>query len=362
MRMKILKFSMWCVTATILAFCIALVSPALAETKDLGVKVMTRNMYTGADLTIVAGAETEEEFVNAVTEVVGNVLQSGIPERAAAVASEIAVNHPDLVALQEATRWEIQSEYGPIVLDQLEWLQYFLDQAGLHYTVANLQELTDIEVPGAVRYLDRDVILVRSDLPPGQMMLIGEKSGIYDARMVFSVLGNEIQVLRGWNAVDVKIRGARFCFVNTHLEAPLPGIPDTQLLQEYQAYQLLTDLSTIDLPIILTGDFNSDAEPTQFYPPDATASYSMILDAGYTDIWNELHPDDPGFTWPLFWENAGDPADPIERIDLIFTKGLEGISIERTGLSDYASDHAGVAAGLEIYNHRPEVPQGKTSK
>ncbi len=349
------------IAVALLTISITYVSPAWAENPDLGVKVMTRNMYPGADLAVLATVKSESELQAAVAGVIQKVVQSRIPDRAALLAAEIAASEPDLVALQEATRWEIQTADGLLVLDQLDLLLTSLEAMGLHYKVAVVQPLTEVEIPGAATYADHDAILMRSDLPPGHMMTLGSEKHTYEALMTFPVLGDVITVYRGWIAIDVKIRGARFKFANTHLEAPLAGVPETQALQFVQATELVQGLTETTLPIILAGDFNSDAEPTKLYPPDATDSYDLIVASGYADAWHTLFPDDHGYTWPLLSE-AGEPATPIERIDLIFSKGPIPLSIARTGTDPvgglFASDHVGVVASFELSNYRPDISRG----
>jgi endonuclease/exonuclease/phosphatase family metal-dependent hydrolase len=337
---------------------ILFVPAAVAEYPELSAKVMTCNMYPGAELAVVAAARDEAEFQSAILAVIDKVIQSRIPDRAALLANEITANLPDLISLQEATRWQIESTSGPIVLDQLELLLASLEASGVHYKKALVHTLTNVVVPDAVTYTDRDVILMRSDLPPGHLKILGTETHLFDHLMVFPVLDGEITVLQGWMAVDVKIRGARFKFVNTHLFAPLPDSPETQDLQFAQAFQLVEDLKATSLPIIMAGDFNSDAEPTHNYAPDATLSYGYIVGSGYEDAWEKLYPDDPGFTWPLMLE-VGVPEDPIERIDLIFSKGAMAFSIAKTGMEPapdglLASDHAGMVASLSLENHRPD--------
>jgi len=346
------------VAVAVFSVLFASISPASAENRELTVKVMTRNMYPGAELAVIAAASNEMEFEEAVQSTIESVIQSRIPERAARLAAEIAETKPDVVALQEATIWKIESESGSIVLDQLALLLHSLRAAGQHYKVGVIQKLTDVQLPGVLTYTDHDAILVRSDLPAGQLNVLGTEAHIYEALMSFPVLDSEIQVLRGWVAMDLKIRGARFKFVNTHLEAPLAGLPETAELQFAQAAQLVDDLQGTNLPVILAGDFNSDAEVTKYYPPDATLSYEHIVDAGYVDAWHELFPSNPGYTWPLLAEGLppGQEVIPIERIDLIFSKGPEAIWMARTGMEPgmdglYTSDHVGVVAVFQILNH-----------
>jgi len=360
MRIKRVFVAIGFIAVAACFFCIGSVSPALAETEKITVKVMTRNMDAGTDLNYVAAATTIEEFQSGVMDTITEVMQSRIPERAALLAAEIAATKPDLVALQEVTTWEIEAESGPIVIDQLELLMAALRAVGQHYRVAVIQTLTDIQVPGAVSFTDHDAILVRANGPCGRLKVIGTETHPYDTLMEFPVPDSEgIPVLRGWIAADIRIRDknhdSQFKFVNTHLESAVASIPETAYLQLAQAEELLEGLSETRIPIILAGDFNSDAEPTKNYPADATPSYDTIAASGYTDAWHALRPGNPGYTWPLFWQDqmSGQTIAPIERIDLIFSKGATAISIANTGMAPdasglYASDHKGVVATFKL--------------
>ena len=78
----------------------------------------------------------------------------------------------------------------------------------------------------------------------------------------------------------------------------------------------------------------------------------MIVEAGYADAWQTLHPGEAGFTWPLYLEVVlvVFPVDLfLERIDLIFERNLEVLDVEVVGNnSPFPSDHAGVVATLQI--------------
>jgi endonuclease/exonuclease/phosphatase family metal-dependent hydrolase len=345
-----------CIVAfAVFSICFAYTSPASAGNHDFPVKVMTRNMYPGADIAAVAVAA---DPIQAIQDTIDSVIQSEIPARAALVAAEIARNKPDLVAIQEAAIWRIETGSGTIVLDQLDLLLNWLRLYGRHYRKAVVQKLTDVQIPGVIGYTDRDAIIVRSDLPPEQLIVSRPETHLYGALMSFPVefLGEDITVLRGWIAVDVNFRGSRFKFVNTHLESPIPGIDSTKDLQVAQAMQLMEDLDDDKLPVILAGDFNSDAEHTNNYPSDNTDSYNYIVASGFSDAWHELRPNDPGFTWSLF-PVPEIAFEPFERIDLIFSKGPNPVSVMRTGMAPvfglYASDHAGVAAAFDLTSHHP---------
>ena len=352
------------------ALCLAAVSAVLlcmsavsahGESDKLVVRVMTRNVDAGTDFNYFAGVETEKAFQDAVLATIGEVLQSRIPERAHLLAAEIASAKPDLIALQEVTTWEFAG--GPR-LDQLELLMEALRAARQSYRVAVVQKLSELEVPDAVTFIDHDVILIRADLPPGHLEVLGTETHRYDTLMDFPLPGGAMPILRGWIAADGKIRGARFKFVTTHLESAVAGIPDTADLQLAQARQLVRSLAKTDLPVILAGDFNSDAEHTNNYPADNTDTAGYIAGSAYSDSWQTLHRCCPGYTWLLFWEDTltGTAVQPLERIDLIFSRGPEVSSVERTGLNPdqsglYASDHAGVVATFVLSNSRPDNPK-----
>jgi endonuclease/exonuclease/phosphatase family metal-dependent hydrolase len=355
-------FSLYFLTVAVFSICFAFASSASAENRDLQIKVMTRNMYPGADLAVIAAAD-ESNLVEVVGGVVENIIQSNIPDRAELLAAEIARTKPDLVALQEATTWKIEMISPTVELNQLDLLMNALKMRGQHYRIAAIQKLTDVELPRLIRYTDSDVILVRADRFQDQPHILRSETHLYEALMEFSVMGGSIQVLRGWIAADVQVNGSRFKFVNTHLESPIPGdyLAATQYLQELQAAQLMDDLDAAKIPIILAGDFNSDAEHTNNYPSDNTNSYDYIVASGFTDAWDELRPNNPGFTWSLF-PVPGINFEPFERIDLIFSNGPKAISIMRTGVDPvgglYASDHAGVVAVFDLANHHPS-PHGR---
>jgi endonuclease/exonuclease/phosphatase family metal-dependent hydrolase len=87
-------------------------------------------------------------------------------------------------------------------------------------------------------------------------------------------------VLRGWCSIDVQVRGRWFRFINAHLEEALPaGFPDIQF---YQAAEILGGPANISLPVILAGDFNSDANGN--YGP---AVYPLLVGpGGFQDAWS----------------------------------------------------------------------------
>ena len=161
----------------------------------------------------------------------------------------------------------------------------------------------------------------------------------------------------GWISADVHVGNKQFRFVTTHLETPIEGVPAATDVQVAQAEELIHELRNVTIPVVICGDFNSDALHGGFI--DSTPTVGLIEAAGYTEVWPATHAaGDKGLTWPYYLEDQF-PAPPFfaeskpfERIDLFFSKGLEvtGSDLVFThmprlhGIPPYASDHAGVIA------------------
>ena len=88
---------------TALCACVALPAAASAKAQDL--KVMTRNVYLGADLIPLATAPDQAAFEQAAAQRFQTVLTNDFPTRAKALAAEIRKAKPDLIGVQEAAIW-----------------------------------------------------------------------------------------------------------------------------------------------------------------------------------------------------------------------------------------------------------------
>src|SRR5688572_3693591 len=88
-----------CATAFIAA------DPTAAQTNPgtRPVKVMTRNLYLGADITRVLRATTSTELAQVVTDVFTMVQSTDFPARAKLLAREIRDADPMLIGLQEVS-------------------------------------------------------------------------------------------------------------------------------------------------------------------------------------------------------------------------------------------------------------------
>src|SRR4029434_7749188 len=179
-------------------------------------------------------------------------------------------------------------------LDYLAILLEKLERYGGHYAVVSEIQEVDVEFPlltsttsfDDVRLTDRDVILARTDLPPGHLRTFNPQARNFS---VLLPLPLGFPALRGWCSVDVQVRGRQFRFINSHLEDRFP-VPEIQLAQ---AYELWGGPVNTTLPVILRGDFNSDANGN--YSPE---TYSLLTTgAGLRDLWGEVGGRSPGLTW-----------------------------------------------------------------
>jgi hypothetical protein len=264
-----------------------------------------------------------------------------------------------MVALQEVTTLS-SGPYGSteltVVVSGLDSLMAALKTRGLHYKAIIVQKNADISLPAfdanyqnmiQVGLTDYDAVLVRTDLPAADLKVRNQQADHFSAAATlnFTVAGQSIPFLRGWIAVDVKVRGKNYRFATTHLETFSPDY------QAAQTNELLSGPLSTDLPLILAGDLNSDAHAPSW---ENGPAYGILTSAGFVDVWSKIHPNNAGITWPLFLEDSGIGPSTPQRIDLILTKGsgVAPMRIVLTGLSPrnglWSSDHAGVAAAFRL--------------
>lgn len=327
------------------------ISPLWAEPNE-SVTVMTKNMDAGTDFGFFfANLQTDPSLGVQLTW--QELQKNNFPGRAALLAQEIVAANPDVLGLQEVTL--LRTGATPqtatnVLMDQLQLLTGALAALGHPYsavtTQSNLDVAFQVSVDMAVRFTDRDVILVRADLPAANITNV--QGSHYQTLLSFS----GITSYRGWVSADVTVAGHSFRLVATHLESSggLYGNPAVDLIQAAQAGELAGILATSEIPVVIAGDFNSNATHT---PPEQTLSYGLMVSAGFTDSWGAVHRGNPGFTWPLYLEDPlrDHPQGPFERIDFVFVRGLAlaVTSANRTGVTGpHSSDHAGVVTTLSF--------------
>jgi endonuclease/exonuclease/phosphatase family metal-dependent hydrolase len=331
-------------------------APALAKVGPRPVKVMTRNLYLGADLAPVFAASSVPDLLVRAAQQYQMVQATDFPARAKVLAQEITEADPTLVGLQEASLWRrgepgvLDGPATPATTVVYDYLQLLLDELaaqGHPYTVLVSQFTTDGEVPTAlgydVRLTQRNAILAKAGRPSDELLVSAVAAGLYDTYLTIPTLGGPVADRRGWTAVDVTVNRRSFRFVNTHLDSTSP------LIGQAQAAELLAGPAATSRPVILVGDLNSAPDEA---PPSA---YSTLIGAGLVDAWTQANPSDPGLTC-CHAEDLLNPAPTFEaRIDDVLTS--PGVAVaqavvvgidpdNRTPSGLWPSDHAGVVATL----------------
>jgi endonuclease/exonuclease/phosphatase family metal-dependent hydrolase len=333
---------------------------AAQRKKPVDVTVMTRNIYLGGDIFRPIGSQDIAEFERRAGELWAEVQSTDfVGTRAALLAREIRRTKPDLIGLQEVALWRrgpdgvkdgATTPATQVVYDWLKTFRRRLARLGLRYGVAVKQRETNIEAPIDAGYDVRltmfDVILVKKR--KGLRVTRRLKSN-YDETIGVPTPAGTLTSTRGWAAVDVRFKGKRFRFVNTHLEA----FADAQ--REAQARELIARGGPLrgKRQYIVVGDFNSDPNGTE----SPSGAFDILEGFGLVDTWPRRF--GPGFSCCLADSGARDTnADSFDhRIDLILAKPkLRAIRGQVVGdeLRDRApnglwpSDHAGVVTRLRL--------------
>jgi len=342
-------------------------SASIANAAPIELKVMTRNLYFGADLTPVFTAPLDQ-IPFTVGGLVADVAATKPEERMRRVAQEIFDLKPHVVGLQEASLWRAQTP-SDFVLGSApnasvpifggHYRQQIVDalaNLGASYKMYAFKQNPDNELPGFdptspnlltdYRLTDHDVILVRDDLPISKLKVIGEGTQTFAVNVSIPFAGSMLEIAGSYGYVDVAIEGKAVRIFNTHLE------PLSLAVNESQALELIGAADASPYPHVLLGDFNT----TTISGP--TDTHQFLLDAGFSDAWADKGAG-PGFTWGF----DGALSDPLavlsERLDYVFHRGgLTTGDVEVVGTSPFdlgvdgpplwASDHAGVFATLQF--------------
>jgi endonuclease/exonuclease/phosphatase family metal-dependent hydrolase len=306
------------------------------------VRVMQQNLDEGTEFLPLSAVSSAAEIPAAVSATFAQVQASEIPGRMKLLAAEIAAAQPELLGLQEATVWTVN---GVTRYDVLGSLLTDLAADGQHYTaVVKSIESAPPSLPDAsgnvISWRDYNVILARTDLPPGFFCVSNPQEGQYAAHITFAVPGlPPIPITRSWASVDVQMWGERFRFLTTHLESLSPDVTKAQ------ADELLAGPAQTSLRVILTGDLNAT--------PDAQ-TYNDALQAGLLDAWTQTHPGDLGYTNGATTETTRDFED---RIDYVFAgRGIQEESATligtdpafKTDTGFYPSDHLGLLVTFDL--------------
>jgi endonuclease/exonuclease/phosphatase family metal-dependent hydrolase len=351
--------------------------------KGTAVKVMTRNLYLGADLTPAISSKSTSEFIEANGEIVRTVEATDFPKRAKGLAGEILEKEPDLVGLQEAALWrEAPPSLGPVFskkpdattvkYDFLKLLLAQLNRGKQRYKVAVVQDEFDFEAPADAngvpgdgpgggtgllanaevngRLTMRDAILTRVH---AGVTVSNPQMGHFSHLLVEKVAGStEVTVTRGWVSVDARVRGSRkFHFVDTHLES-FDDPAEYPSIRAQQASELVAPggPATSKLPVILVGDLNSDVK-TEVKPGDGQA-YRVLKQAGFRERSTEKP---TGCCIESQLLDTGTNAEMNHKVDHVMTSDPKQVKLLRSAVTGrqmhnglWDSDHAGLFSELKI--------------
>jgi hypothetical protein len=380
------------------------VADAKGKKKGHQLTVMTRNLYLGADLSPALQATDVNGAVDAAFQIEQQVHRTQYPTvRAALLANEIKKRKPDIVGLQEAALWRTgpydlgavttgpkATQVDPQGGDFLSDLLTQLNKGGkkgkkaaasakkkappLRYRIAVVKTEFDFELPvnkgtGGLsvcpdqchneRLTMRDAILVRKGVKTSNA-----SSGTFNALLRVKVGGVlNVDVTRGWAAVDAKVKGKKVHVVDSHFEAFDSGASNTGSdgktypkggIREAQAKQLIAPggPSTSKHPTLLIGDFNSDSpvHGDQVDPGDALA-YRALLAGG----WSERAFTPPPFGCCIQDPNLSNPSATgvTHRVDHIMSN-TKKLKFKKGGLTStfanglWSSDHFGVWSQLQV--------------
>jgi endonuclease/exonuclease/phosphatase family metal-dependent hydrolase len=321
-------------------------------------KLMTWNLYQGVDLRPLAAATSQTEYFTAIASAYNAFLATDFTSRADAIANEIGEAKPDLIGLQEAIIIRTQTPAdGPataataVTADFIQILTDKLRSKGLHYSVASIQTGSDVEAPGLfatglmdVRLTDREAILVKDGLKG--FSISNAQGGQYVAMATLPSPFGPIGIPRSWVSVDVTfIDGSKARVISTHLDPLVPSV------QVSQANELLAGPGATTIPVVLIGDFNSNADGS------GTATYNNLVNgAGLKDAWNILGMGS-GYTCCQDADLLNPTSALSRRIDLTLFKGsfkVQSIEVVGNSIADrtqsglWPSDHAGVVTKLKL--------------
>jgi endonuclease/exonuclease/phosphatase family metal-dependent hydrolase len=326
--------------AAVAAASFAVAPAATAKTTD--VKVMTRNVFLGADLPPIATAKPGAEFEAAAGALVDTVKAGDPKGRMTLMADEIAKAKPDLVGLQEVSLYRKGPKGSPkpaktVLWDYLGLIRKALAKRGQDYTVAAKDYGLDVEGPTNKGY---DVRLTLGDVTLARkgVKVAHSRVGVFANQLAIpSPTLGDVSPGRTWNALDATVGGAKFHFVNTHLEAY------SQPVRLAQAKELVNGPLKSKLQTVLVGDLNSgpilsDAGDRPPYEAIAKAGFKPRRAAKNSCCFNDLAKN-------AGWDHNVDWIMTRPGVKLV-KSSITGREKTKSGL--HPSDHGGVISTLRL--------------
>jgi endonuclease/exonuclease/phosphatase family metal-dependent hydrolase len=354
-----------------------------ASQQNSELTVMSRNLYLGSDVAVAM--KLIPNMSKAAQFMWDQVAATDFKKRAKVLANEITQNKPEVIGIQEATRWYCKQYFwskNEVIYDFTQDLINALNDVGEQYEIAQLIQNGKISLarnPGyqipAIPFITMvsdaksfqpvfgkdsaacgfeiaDVLLIKKSIST-KVLAIGNTE--YEAS--YSIIPKLMTVYRGYTWIDLNWNGTTTRIISTHLESIWDEgkIPNAAI----QAKQLVNDLATTKIPTIIIGDFNSDPrdprannspnsgeQPVEskqcttqknisdFNLADSTCSaYWTMRKAGFTDVGPDAT-DPKNFSWGMSALLAGPEIERFksalqmgnkygftDRLDYIFTRG-----------------------------------------
>ncbi len=299
--------------------------------------VMSRNLYLGADVGIAL--DLLPDMPGAAQFMWDQVAATDFDSRVGLLAAEAVAAEPDVISLQEATTWACRPAPWRSPQTVYDFTAQFIEAtraAGVSYVVAEkdgtqalnpgyeipaipwLSSVTDPDTFQPLFGTDSadcgftiaDALLVREDLADD---VLAAGTSEYDER--YAVVPVVFTIDRGYAWIDLAIAGTTTRVVTTHLESLWSE--GAQTPSAIQARQLLEDLSSTTVPLVVVGDFNADPRdprPAGAPNPGEQPEASDVCPAQP----DPLTMDDGDPTCNAFWtmieagfaEAGPDPLDP----------------------------------------------------
>ena len=385
--------------AVLVALSLLPVVPAHAA--DAQVKVMTRNLYLGADVGVAM--DLIPDLSAAAQFMWDQVKKTDFNKRAPKLAAEVIAEKPDVVGLQEATIWFCKKNIFSKRTEVFNFTQQFLaatkaqgteyvlaqkdGKTALNtgYSIAAVPFVTMVNDPetfqplfgqdkAACGFEIADALAIRADLA-GNVLKVGNT----EYEQTYTIVPTIMTIYRGYTWADIQIGNTPVRFVTTHLESLWDEnkVPNAAI----QAQQLIKDLADTKNPIIVMGDFNSDPRdprmpenPNPGEQPVASDAcpagtskcnaYLLMSEAGFVDAGPDpMLPENyswgmnalltgPDATRLKFAKLLGNSAGYTDRLDYVFSRnGAKAVSSKLIGNkapNNLNTDHAGIVATLSI--------------
>jgi endonuclease/exonuclease/phosphatase family metal-dependent hydrolase len=379
---------------TLVVALLAPINPAHAEPQPI--KVMSRNLYLGADVGV---ALAKIPNMPAAAQFMWDQVQkTDFSKRKKILADQIRTESPDVIGIQEATIWYCKAHFWSGKTEVFNFTQELLAELGGEYVIAEkngIQANNPGYSIGPIPFLTKvsdpktfQKLFGQNDADCGFQIgdaLVIKKSlaqyvnqvGNSEYKDVYKVVPTLMEIYRGYSWADITMQGTNVRFVTTHLESlwdenKIPKAAD-------QARQLVSDLKKTKSPIVVIGDFNSDPRdprpidaPNPGEQPVASEkcstgarlcnAYKVMREAGFTDAGPDAS-DPTAFTWgmnalltgpdskrAIAATEMGNRFGFTDRLDYIFVKnGMKVLTSKVIGQSaPYGTDHAGIVAELDV--------------